>query len=63
MNHRTGFKVTVTETERWTLTRSVKREIKVEPLRTNKNTTTAAPVIVLVEVRQDAGNHLAQDVD
>ena len=65
MNHRIGFKVTITNTERWTLTRTVKREIKIEPLqgRTDtKNTITVPPVIVHVEVRQDAGTHIAQDV-
>ena len=66
MNHRTGYKVTIVDTEQVTLTRTVKREIKIEPLqgRTNtKNTTTEAPVIVYVEVRQDAGTHITQDVD
>jgi len=64
MNHIDGYKVTIRQTVRWTLTRTIKREIEIEPIaRTNKNTATAATVSVLVEVRQDAGNHKAQDVD
>lgn len=64
MNHIDGYKVTIIQTERWTLTRTVKRETRIEPIhRTNKNTATADTVTVLVEVRQDAGNHKAQDVD
>lgn len=66
MNHRTGYKVTIIDTEQVTLTRTVKREIKIEPLQRRtetKNTTTVPPVIVHVEVRQDAGTHVTQDVD
>lgn len=64
MNHIDGYKVTIIQTERWTLTRSIKQEVRIEPLtRANKNTATAATVSVLVEIRQDAGNHKAQDVD
>lgn len=64
MNHIDGYKVTIIQTERWMLTRSIKQEVRIEPLtRANKNTATAATVSVLVEVRQDAGNHKAQDVD
>ncbi|MDO4842596.1 MAG: hypothetical protein Q3982_07990 [Phoenicibacter congonensis] len=66
MNHRTGYKVTIIDTEQFTLTRTVKRKIKIEPLQRRtetKNTTTVPPVIVHVEVRQDAGNHVTQDVN
>ena len=66
MNHRTGYKVTIIDTEQVTLTRTVKREIKIEPLQRRtetKNTTTVPPVIVHVEVWQDAGTHVTQDVD
>ena len=64
MNHENGYKVTITITERLTITRSVKREIRIEPItRIKKNTTAAATAIVLIGVRQDAGNHKAQDID
>ena len=54
MNHIDGYKVTIIQTERWTLTRSIKQEVRIEPLTwANKNTATAATVSVLVEVRQD----------
>lgn len=58
MKHTDGYKVTIIDTERWTLTRTIKREIRIEPEhRTNKNTETADTVTVLVEVRKGAGNH------
>lgn len=65
MNHKDGYKVTIKDTERWTLTRSRRREILIEPFnpRTNKNTATATTIVVLLEVRQGTGNHKAQDVD
>lgn len=60
MNHRQGFKVTITVTERLTITRSVKQEIKVEPIADQqKNTATGATVTVFVLVGKDAGNHKA----
>ena len=45
MNHRTGYKVTIIDTEQVTLTRTVKREIKIEPLqrRTEKKTRQRCP--------------------
>lgn len=56
MNHEDGFRVTIIRTERLTITRTIKREIRIEPNASQqKNTKTGGSVNVFVAAGKDAG--------